>query len=100
MNKQEMIYHVVAAIPYGKVCSYGEVAKRAGLPGYARYVGHTMKTLPRGSNIPWHRVVNAQGKISFPEASDSFMRQQQALMAEGILVTNGKVDMRQYSWQL
>ena len=95
-----MIYQVVAAIPYGKVCSYGEVAKRAGLLGYGRYVGHTMKTLPKGSKIPWYRVVNSQGKISFPVASDSFVRQQQALLAEGIVVINGKVDMRQYSWQL
>ncbi|WP_325034812.1 MULTISPECIES: MGMT family protein [unclassified Pseudoalteromonas] len=100
MDKKTMIYQVVAAIPKGKVCSYGEVAKRAGLPGYARFVGHTLKTLPFGSRIPWHRVLNSQGKISFPEGSDGFMRQQQALLAEGVLVTNGKVSMSKFAWKL
>ncbi|MEO2279955.1 MGMT family protein [Pseudoalteromonas pernae] len=100
MNKQEMIYQVVSAIPHGMVCSYGEVAKRAGLPGYARYVGHTMKNLPKGSRIPWHRVVNSQGKISFPFGSDSFIKQQEALRSEGILVNKGKVSMAKYLWRL
>ena len=95
-----MIYQVVAAIPKGKVCSYGEVAKMAGLPGYARFVGRTLKTLPPGSSIPWHRVLNSQGKISFPEGSDGLVRQQQALLAEGVLVTNGKVSMTRFAWKL
>ncbi len=100
MNKQDMIYQVVCAIPHGKVCSYGEVAKRAGLIGYARYVGHTMKNLPSGSRIPWHRVVNSQGKISFPFGTDGFIRQQEALRNEGIEVNNGKVSMAKYLWRL
>ncbi|MFY8274790.1 MGMT family protein [Pseudoalteromonas sp. SSDWG2] len=100
MDKQVAIYNVVAAIPVGKVCSYGEVAKRAGLPGYARYVGHTMKTLPQQSTIPWYRVLNAQGKIAFEQGSENFERQRQALASEGVLVINGKVNMAKYMWRL
>ncbi|MCG7565642.1 MGMT family protein [Pseudoalteromonas sp. CnMc7-15] len=100
MDKAAMIYQVVAAIPKGKVCSYGEVAKRAGLPGYARYVGHTLKNLPSDSRLPWHRVVNSQGKISFAQGSDGFTLQQQALLGEGVLVIDGKVNMRRFAWHI
>ena len=100
MDKAAMIYQVVAAIPKGKVCSYGEVAKRAGLPGYARYVGHTLKNLPSDSRLPWHRVVNSQGKISFAQGSDGFTRHQQALLGEGVLVIDGKVNMRRFAWHI
>ncbi|WP_151174182.1 MGMT family protein [Pseudoalteromonas ruthenica] len=100
MDKAAMIYQVVAAIPKGKVCSYGEVAKRAGLPGYARYVGYTLKNLPSDSRLPWHRVVNSQGKISFAQGSDGFTRQQQALLGEGVLVIDGKVNMRRFAWHI
>jgi methylated-DNA-protein-cysteine methyltransferase-like protein len=60
----ERIYAVVSRIPRGRVATYGQVARLAGLPGQARLVGYAMSALGPRSEIPWHRVVNAQGKIS------------------------------------
>lgn len=58
------IYAVVARIPRGKVATYGQVARLAGLPGHARLVGFAMAALPDRTPVPWHRVVNAAGKCS------------------------------------
>lgn len=58
------IYAVVRKIPRGRVATYGQVAELAGLPGHARQVGYAMAALPDGSAVPWHRVVNAQGRVS------------------------------------
>ena len=58
------IYAVVARIPIGRVATYGQVARLAGLPSHARLVGYALSALPEGSSLPWHRVVNAQGRIS------------------------------------
>ena len=75
MTNQEKIWQVVHQIPRGKVASYGQVARLAELPGYARYVGYVMKNLPAGTKLPWHRVVNSQGRISFPQSSAQYQRQ-------------------------
>ena len=61
--KRRAIMEAVAQIPPGCVLSYGKVAELAGLPGRARLVGNVLKTLPPGSKLPWHRVVNAAGEI-------------------------------------
>ena len=58
------IYRVVARIPRGRVATYGQVARLAGLPGRARLVGYALAAIPDASRLPWHRVVNARGQIS------------------------------------
>ena len=58
------ILEVIALIPYGKVATYGQIAKLAGIPKHARLVGYVLKHLDKESSIPWHRVINSQGKIS------------------------------------
>ena len=98
MNKQERIWQVVSQIPRGKVATYGQVARLADLPGYARYVGYTMKILPIGSKLPWYRVVNSQGRISFPEDSRQYRSQKDKLESEGIVFINGRFSLRQYQW--
>lgn len=90
-EKYTAIIQQVYAIPKGKVASYGAIAKLAGLPGYARYVGQVLKTLPEDTQVPWHRVLNSQGKISFVLGSDAYDRQAQRLAAEGITLIKGKV---------
>lgn len=93
----ERIWQVVALIPQGKVATYGDVAAQAGLPGAARRVGRALKRLPKGSRIPWHRVVNAQGQISLPAGSASQYTQRERLEAEGISFRGGKsLDLAQY----
>ena len=76
------VFHIVAAIPYGKVTTYGEVARLAGSPRAARQVGGVLRRLPEGSTLPWHRVINRHGQIS--QQGEDFQRQRQALLAEGL----------------
>ena len=86
------------SIPWGSVASYGQVARMAGLPGYARYVGHTMKLLPAGTKLPWHRVVNSQGRLSFPNNSPAYQSQKSRLESEGVVFINGKFSLKKYGW--
>jgi methylated-DNA-protein-cysteine methyltransferase-like protein len=85
----QAIWKAVRAIPRGQVSSYGTVAKRAGLPGRARLVGYALKIAPDG--LPWHRVVAAGGRITFPKGSRQFAEQRKRLLAEGVELTGGRV---------
>lgn len=98
MNNQEKIWQVVNQIPKGKVASYGQVAKLAGLPGYARYVGYTMKSLPSGTKLPWYRVVNSKGSISFKKGTKQYLTQKALLEKEGVVFVKGKFSLREYGW--
>ena len=64
IDPAQRIWQVVAMIPKGKVASYGQLARLAGMPRHARLVGRTLSNLPKGSKLPWHRVVNSQLHIS------------------------------------
>ncbi len=93
------IWQVVAQIPRGKVATYGDVAGMAGLPGAARRVGRALKNLPADTRIPWHRVVNAQGRISLPDHSASQYTQRERLESEGVLFrANRSIDLRRFRW--
>lgn len=96
MKNEERIWQVVHSIPRGRVATYGQVASLAGLPGYARYVGTVLKKLPRGSRLPWHRVVNARGCLSFPSHSSKHRQQQKLLESEGIVFKDGRLSLSQY----
>jgi methylated-DNA-protein-cysteine methyltransferase-like protein len=98
LNKETLIYTVIGTIPVGQVASYGQVAAIAGYPQNARLVGRLLKVMPPDSTIPWHRVVNSQGKISFLEGSDKYQEQRQKLLSEGVTFKNGKVVMRIHQW--
>lgn len=99
------IYTVVAAIPAGKVCSYGQVAEMAGLPRAARQVGYALSALGRKNHqIPWWRVVNAKGEISLrAKSAEAENLQQTKLEAEGVecrRLASGasRVDLAEYRW--
>ncbi|MDX1505662.1 MAG: MGMT family protein [Spongiibacter sp.] len=94
----EPLYLVLGQIPHGRLCSYGQLATLAGYPGQARWVGRLLGKLPNDSRLPWHRVVNAQGKISFPVGSPAYHRQLSRLIAEGSADHNGKLLWRQRVW--
>ncbi len=94
----QRVFHIVAAIPYGKVTTYGEVARLAGSPRAARQVGGVLRRLPEGSTLPWHRVINRHGQIS--QQAEDFQRQRQALLAEGIIFgPHSTVDFDRYGWR-
>ena len=81
----ERIYEVVSRIPRGRVATYGQIAELAGIPGQPRRIGYALSALPADSGIPWHRVINAQGKISFQPGSGPEKLQRRLLKQEGIV---------------
>ncbi|MCW8884577.1 MAG: MGMT family protein [Motiliproteus sp.] len=102
MNSDEMrsmIWQALASVPRGKVVTYGQLALLAGLPGYARFVGTTLKKLPKNTTLPWFRVINASGRISFPSGSESYLRQRQRLQEDGITVKGDRISLKNYQWQ-
>lgn len=93
------ILEVIALIPYGKVATYGQIAKLAGLPKHARLVGYVLKHLDKSSEIPWYRVINSQGKISVIRIDEDGNNIQQSLLEqEGIYLLNGKVSLKEFGW--
>jgi methylated-DNA-protein-cysteine methyltransferase related protein len=87
----QAIWDAVSAIPRGRVSTYGEVARRAGLPGRARQAGFALRVAPKELNLPWHRVLGAGGRIVFPKLSREYREQARRLRAEGVGVRNGRV---------
>lgn len=99
LGLNQRIWQVVAAIPSGNVATYGAVARKAGLARAARRVGYALRGLPNSTRIPWHRVVNAKGCISFPEGSTPHTTQRKRLESEGVqFKENGTIDLRRYGW--
>jgi methylated-DNA-protein-cysteine methyltransferase-like protein len=85
------IWRAVAAIPPGEWASYGEVARRAGLPRGARLVAFALKRAPDSARLPWHRVVAAGGRIAFPAGSRAAAEQARRLAREGLRVAGGRI---------
>ena len=102
----ERIWRLVARVPRGRVATYGQIARMAGLVHGARTVGWALRALPsghrvKGRTVPWHRVINAQGSISLRrwDGGGGASRQAAALRREGIvLLPGGRIDLRRYRW--
>jgi methylated-DNA-protein-cysteine methyltransferase-like protein len=95
-DRDARIYAAIAAIPRGRVASYGAIASRAGLPGRARLVGRLLGETPEGMQLPWHRVLRAGGKIALPVGSRGFREQCRLLQSEGIEVRHGRVPLSRF----
>ncbi len=94
--EHDRIYAAVQSIPGGRVATYGQVAVLAGLPRRWRLVGRALKVLPEDSAIPWHRVVNAQGRIS-ERGGESTAEQRLLLEDEGVVFdAGGRIDLAIY----
>ena len=100
VGRYEAFYEVVRRVPPGRVATYGQIAALAGFPGRARQVGYALAALPDDSDAPWHRVVNAQGRVSRRPGSPASERiQQAALRAEGVAFdAAGRIDLDAYRW--
>lgn len=97
VSAAERLYTVLAAIPAGTVITYGQLAALAGYPRRARWVGQMLQQLPEGSRLPWHRVINAQGRSSFPSDSPAYALQLQCLRAEGVEISpSGRISLQRY----
>ncbi len=98
-SADQRIWQVVAGIPEGRVTTYSEVARQAGVPGAARRVGAVLRALPGHSRLPWHRVVNAQGKLSLAPDTPSGRRQRHRLEAEGVVFSaSGSISFEHFFW--
>ena len=95
----EQIYSVVRQIPRGRVATYGQVAHLAGLPGRARQVGYAMYALPRGTRVPWQRVINAAGRISRRRVPGAELSQRILLEREGVRFgPGGRISLARFGW--
>lgn len=93
------IFAVVKKIPRGRVASYAQVAHAAGLPGRARMVGRALADAGASIKLPWHRVVNAQGRIALPKSSEAYVEQKSRLVAEGVIFSADRVSFASYGWK-
>jgi methylated-DNA-protein-cysteine methyltransferase-like protein len=100
IKTHDRIYAVVARIPKGKVATYGQVARLAGLHRQARLVGYALNVLPEGSALPWHRVVNVKGQIS-ERSSDSGSegKQKRQLVREGVRFAGDVIPLTTHLWK-
>lgn len=87
------------SIPSGRVATYGQVAGEAGLPRRARLVGAVLRSLAEGSELPWHRVVNARGEISARPGAGP-REQARRLRREGVKVdSRGRICLARFGWE-
>jgi len=94
------IYAVVKRVPRGRVATYGQIARLAGIPGAARQVGYALHSTPAGTRIPWQRVVNAQGTISRRADPDDETHQRRLLEAEGVRFdARGRIPLERFGWR-
>ncbi|HXV13449.1 MAG TPA: MGMT family protein [Candidatus Krumholzibacteria bacterium] len=99
MTAYERIYRVVRRIPRGRVATYGQVAELAQASG-PRQVGYALHALPDGSDVPWHRVVNAQGRISLRSGLGGESFQNALLKAEAVeFDAKGRIDLDRFRWK-
>lgn len=89
-RSRRLILAAVRAVARGQVAGYGEVARRAGLPGRARLVARILSAGDE-PGLPWHRVLRSDGRVAFPEGSVGYDEQVQRLRAEGVRVEAGRV---------
>ena len=98
-TSRQRILQMLAAVPCGQVASYGQIAELAGLPRGARVVAAVLREDGESEDLPWHRILNAQGCIAIPRGNPSREEQVRRLRAESVPVLRGRVDLRRYGWQ-
>jgi len=98
-HRYQAIWQTLSQVPPGTVVTYGQLARLAGLPGLARFAGRVLQQLPEGSSLPWHRVINAQGRISLPPGSAAAREQAERLRCEGVEVRAGRIPLKRYQWK-
>jgi methylated-DNA-protein-cysteine methyltransferase-like protein len=95
----ENIHNIVRLIPSGRVATYGQIAAIEGRCT-PRMVGYAMASIPDGSDVPWHRVINSRGTISFAPGSDGHALQRAMLESEGVAFDDGgRVDLERFGWK-
>lgn len=91
------IYSLARQIPFGRVTTYGKIAQQVGCN--ARTVGFALAALPENSDVPWQRIINAQGKVSLRSDREGNILQQILSEKEGIQFhQSGKINLDKFLW--
>lgn len=99
LNFFERVYEVAREIPYGRITSYGEIAKYLGAARSARMVGWAMNASHNDDTVPAHRVVNSKGILTGKHHFDGTNLMQQLLESEGVIIENNKImNFEQLFW--
>lgn len=100
-ERNAIVYATVCQIPPGRVATYGQVARIAGLGRMARQVGYALHALPEDTEVPWHRVVNARGEISLRSSGGADSLQRLRLEREGLRFDiGGRVSLAEFGWDI
>ena len=98
-SSYDRIYAVIRRVPRGRVATYGQVARLAGLPGHARQVGYALHALRSCTALPWQRIVNAAGAISLRRTGGA-LSQRLLLEREGVTFdARGRVSLTRFGWR-
>lgn len=98
-NFKERVYKICSSIPKGKVATYGQIARLAGISKAARAVGVFMKNNPHAPQVPCHRVVSADGFLTGYSGKGGIAQKKKMLLKEGVCFKNDKVDLSLYLWK-
>jgi methylated-DNA-protein-cysteine methyltransferase-like protein len=94
------VISLVKKIPRGKVATYGQIAALAGKPHGARGVGWILSSSAETHHLPWQRVINSKGRISFSKKTKEFLEQKTLLAREGVKTDNeGRIDLDRFQWR-
>lgn len=94
----QRVKQVIRKIPRGKVATYGQIAAYAGSPRAVRQVVWILNSSSRKDKLPWHRVINRNGKISLPK-NQGYEIQKMLLKKEGVKFDkNDRIDFKRYLW--
>lgn len=110
MTVFEKVYEIVQRVPKGKVITYSDISRLLSGRLSAKWVGWAMRALPSeakegkrfsSKNVPWHRVVNSQGKLSTGKIIEKLDLQMSLLHSEGIVFDRetGRIDLSKYEWK-
>ncbi len=94
----KQVIEIIKKIPAGKVATYGQIASLAGNNKAARQISRILHSSSDKYDLPWHRVINYQGKISL-RSGDGFEMQKAMLENEGVQVIDGRIDLKKYKWK-
>ncbi len=94
----KLAIEIIQKIPVGRVATYVQIATLAGNNKAARQISRILHSSSDKYELPWHRVINSQGRISL-RSGDGFEMQKAMLESEGIQVKKGKIDLAKFQWK-